>query len=225
MIGILTRTDNYDRCHFLPLVYGVRPVLSPRHHPRQLKFVFCSLTKPKQRALIALEMLRFDDILILNCTETMNSGKTYTYFSLPKLLLPRKYDYIMMADDDVFIRFEPLALSLKALPRVDLYYGFVIPCASMDPFVEYMSGMGFLLSWDLVEWIRSSEVPKENVVGPQDKLIEKWFKMGNKAMKKISNKPAMYDYPGTNERCSHELIPETVAVHRLKRLKDVVSQN
>jgi hypothetical protein len=48
-------------------------------------------------------------------------------------------------------------------------------------------------------------------------MVGKWFKMGNKAKNRFSNKPAMYDYPGTNGRCSHELIPETVAVHRLKR--------
>ena len=41
--------------------------------------------------------------------------------------------------------------------------------------------------------------------------------MGNKARNRYSNKPAMYDYPGTNGRCSHELIPDTIAVHRLKR--------
>ena len=27
----------------------------------------------------------------------------------------------------------------------------------------------------------------------------------------------MYDYPGMNDMCSHELIPETIAVHKLKR--------
>lgn len=214
MIGILTRADNYDRRHFLRLVYGIQSSPLATIH---VKFVFCSLTKPEQRALIALEILRFDDILILNCTENMNSGKTYTYFSSLPHILTRTYDYVMKADDDVFIRLEPLAFSLKALPRVDLYYGFVIPCASMNPFVEYMSGMGFLLSWDLVEWIGSSEIPRENVFGPEDKLVGKWLKMGNKAKNRFSNKPAIYDYPGTNGKCSHELIPETVAVHRLKR--------
>lgn len=41
--------------------------------------------------------------------------------------------------------------------------------------------------------------------------------MGKKARNRVSNKPAMYDYPGMNGRCSHELIPETIAVHKLKR--------
>jgi hypothetical protein len=41
--------------------------------------------------------------------------------------------------------------------------------------------------------------------------------MGNKGKNRVTEKPGMYDFPGTNGGCSHELIPETVAVHRLKR--------
>ncbi|KAB1225159.1 hypothetical protein CJ030_MR1G006438 [Morella rubra] len=215
LIGILTCPDKYDRRHFLRLVYGIQS--SSPSADIDVKFVFCNLTKPEQRAFVALEILRFDDIIILNCTENMNNGKTYTYFSSLPRILPRRYDYVMKADDDVFLRLAPLALSLEPLPRLDLYYGFVIPCASMNPFVEYMSGMGFLLSWDLVEWIGISKIPQNDSYGPEDKLVGKWLKMGNKAKNRFSNKPAMYDYPGTNGRCSHELIPETVAVHRLKR--------
>ncbi|KAJ4838468.1 hypothetical protein Tsubulata_034930 [Turnera subulata] len=214
LIGILTRPDSYDRRHFLRLVYGIQssPVADI-----DVKFVFCNLTKKEQRIFIALEILRFNDIITLNCTENMNNGKTYTYFSSLPQILPRKYDYVMKADDDVFIRLEPLSLSLKPLPRLDLYYGFVIPCNSMNPFVDYMSGMGFLLSWDVVEWIGNSPIPANATFGPEDKLVGNWLKMGNKGKNRFSNKPGMYDYPGTNGKCSHELIPETVAVHRLKR--------
>ena len=124
---------------------------------------------------------------------------------------------MMKADDDVFIRLGPLAVSLRRLPRRDLYYGFVIPCSSTNPFVEYMSGMGFVLSWDLVEWISESDIPGNDRFGPEDKLVGRWLNIGKKAKNRFSDKPGMYDYPGTNGRCSHELIPETVAVHRLKR--------
>ncbi|KAL5866133.1 hypothetical protein ACOSQ3_003647 [Xanthoceras sorbifolium] len=140
-------------------------------------------------------MLRYNDIIILNCTENMDRGKTYTYFSSLPHILSRHYDY--------------------PLPRVDLYYGFVIPCTSMNPYVDYMSGMGFVLSWDIVEWIGVSNIPPNDTLGPEDKLVGKWLK-GNKGKNRFNNKPAMYDYPGTKGKCSHELIPETVAVHRLK---------
>ncbi|PON99723.1 Glycosyl transferase [Trema orientale] len=214
LIGILTRPDNYDRRHFLRLVYGIQ---SSPLAKIDVKFVLCSLTKPEQRVFVALEILRFNDVIILNCTENMNEGKTYTYLSSLPDILPRRYDYVMKADDDVFIRLEPLATSLEPLPRVDMYYGFVIPCSSKNAYVEYMSGMGFLLSWDLVEWISASDIPKMDLFGPEDRLVGKWLNTGNKAKNRVSNKPAMYDYPGTNGKCSHELISETIAVHRLKK--------
>jgi hypothetical protein len=58
----------------------------------------------------------------------------------------KPYDYVMKADDDIFIRLQKLTESLNPMPREDMYYGFVIPCDSMDPFRDYMSGMGYVLS-------------------------------------------------------------------------------
>jgi len=214
LIGILTRADLHNHRHFLRLLYGVQ---SSPIADIDVKFVFCNLTKEEQRVLVALEILRFNDIIILNCVENMNSGKTYTYFSSLPTILSRRYDYVMKADDDTFIRLEPLSASLTRLNRSDLYYGFVVPCPSKNPFVDYMSGMGYVLSWDLVEWIAASEIPVKDMVGPEDKMVGKWLAMGGKAKNRYSEKPAMYDYPATNGRCSHELIPETVAVHRIKR--------
>ncbi|PIN06573.1 Galactosyltransferase [Handroanthus impetiginosus] len=214
LIGIFTLPDKYDRRHFLRLVYGTQ---SSSIAKIDVKFVLGNLTKLEQRVFIGLEIMRFNDIIILDCHENMNSGKTYTYFSTLPRILSTRYDYVMKADDDVFLRLNPLALSLHPLPRQDLYYGFVIPCPSMNPFVHYMSGMGFVLSWDLVEWISTSLIPANNTFGPEDKLVGEWLNRGNKAKNRFSNKPAMYDYPGTNGKCSHELINDTVAVHRVKR--------
>ncbi|KAK2974103.1 hypothetical protein RJ640_009606 [Escallonia rubra] len=76
----------------------------------------------------------------------------------------------MKADDDVFLWLAPLALSLHPLQRLDMYNGFVIPCTSMNPFVYYMSGMGFVLSWDLVDWIGESNIARNNTYGPEDRL-------------------------------------------------------
>ncbi|PHU11765.1 hypothetical protein BC332_18695 [Capsicum chinense] len=143
-----------------------------------VKFVFCNLTKEDQKILVALEIMRYDDIIILNCQENMNKGKTYTYFSsLPEIFSVSNiqpyyppYHYVMKADDDTYIRLENFVESLRPLPREDLYYGYVIPCPSMDPFVHYMSGMGYLVSWDVVEWIKDSDIPKKHLEGPEDKI-------------------------------------------------------
>ena len=168
--------------------------------------------------------MRYDDIIILNCKENMNKGKTYTYFSsLPEIFNNSDgggsyppYHYVMKADDDTYIRLNSLVESLRPLPREDLYYGYVIPCPSMDPFVHYMSGMGYLISWDLAERIRESEIPKKHLEGPEDKVFGDWIREGRRAKNRFNAKWSMYNYPEPWTGCTHELWPETIAVHLLK---------
>ncbi|RWW60066.1 hypothetical protein BHE74_00032967, partial [Ensete ventricosum] len=64
-----------------------------------VKFVLCRLTKAEQRVLITLEILRFEDVIVLECTENMNAGKTYTYFSSLTTVLPHRCDYVMRPCD------------------------------------------------------------------------------------------------------------------------------
>ncbi|RAL39320.1 hypothetical protein DM860_002853 [Cuscuta australis] len=233
LVGIFTRPEKYDRRHLLRLVYkdiqsspATFTIAGPALTTVRIdvKFIICNLSdhdRLKIGAIVALEILRFRDIVLLNCTENMNTGKTHTYFSSLPRILPR-YDYVMKADDDVYLRMERLAMSLERAPRDDLYYGFVIPCPSMNPFVGYMSGMGYVLSWDLVEWIGRSGIPANNTRGPEDKLVGQWLDAGKRGKNRVNNKPAMYDYPGSNGKCSHQLVPDTIAVHRLKKVEQWV---
>ncbi|CAL9778873.1 unnamed protein product [Musa acuminata subsp. burmannicoides] len=154
LLDVLTRADLYERRHLLRLVYSLQTNLTAHI---DVRLVLCNLTKEEQRVLVAMEIMRYDDIIILNCTENMNEGKTYAYFaSLPKLFDGDRppYDFVVKADDVIYFRLPKLIESLKKMPAEGgLSYGFVIPCDSMDPFHEYMPGMGYLLSWDSMEWI------------------------------------------------------------------------
>ncbi|KAL8488861.1 hypothetical protein ACS0TY_024501 [Phlomoides rotata] len=224
LIGILTLPDHYHKRHFLRLIYGTQsPVVGARV---DVKFVFCNLTKEDQKVLVALEIMRYDDIIILNCQENMNKGKTYTYFSsLPDMLLNDTsnvqqyyppYHYVMKGDDDVYFRLQNLVDSLLPLPRQDLYYGYVIPCPSMDPFVRYMSGMGYLVSWDIVEWVKDSDIPKKHLEGPEDMVFGEWIRDGHRGKNRYNAKWSMYNYPEPHTGCTHELWPDTIGVHLLK---------
>ncbi|XP_042490466.1 uncharacterized protein LOC122070386 [Macadamia integrifolia] len=221
LLGILTLPDQYQRRHFLRLIYGTQQV--PLSAQVDVKFVFCNLTKEDQKVLVALEIMRYNDIIILNCTENMNKGKTYTYFSsLPEIFSGTAddpnppYHYVMKADDDIYIRLNSLVESVKPLPREDLYYGYVIPCSSMNPFVHYMSGMGYLISWDIVEWIRTSDVPVNHTEGPEDRIFGDWMRYGQRGKNRYNAKWSMYNFPVPATKCTHELWPDTVAVHLLK---------
>jgi hypothetical protein len=220
LIGIPTLPDQYHRRHFLRMIYGIQ---NPQGAKVDIKFVFCNLTKEDQKILVALEILRYDDIIILNCQENMNKGKTYSFFSsLPEMFNNSNspyyppYHYVMKADDDTYFRLQNLVDSLMNLPREDLYYGYVIPCPSMDPFVHYMSGMGYLVSWDIVEWIGESEIPRKNLEGPEDKMFGQWLREGRKGKNRFNAKWGMYNHPEPHTGCTHEFWPDTIAVHLLK---------
>ncbi|XP_048533764.1 uncharacterized protein LOC125512716 [Triticum urartu] len=222
LIGILTRADVYERRHLLRMVYGLQLAADPALAAQvDVRFVFCRLYKDDQRVLIPLEILAHGDVIVLDgCEENLNGGKTHTFFSaVAELYADAPYDYVMKADDDILIRLPALVASLGAMPREDMYYGATIPCNSMDPGRGYMSGMGYALSWDLVQWVAGAgEVTRGRTVGPEDRMTGEWLRVGGKGKNRFNAKPAMYDYPlpVPVDECSHEFVPDTIAVHRLK---------
>jgi len=119
---------------------------------------------------VGLESLHHGDVMVLDIEENMNYGKSFTFFS-SVAAGEVHYDYVMKVDDDSYVRLENLAKSLEPLPRVDLYYGYVLPCESQDAYAWYMAGMGYILSWDLVEWVRESPIPRNATEGTEDELI------------------------------------------------------
>ncbi|CAD6249203.1 unnamed protein product [Miscanthus lutarioriparius] len=222
LIGVLTRADLYERRHMLRMVYGLQ-LASPEEPLAahvDVRYVFCRLYKDDQRVLVPLEILVHDDVIVLDgCEENLNGGKTYTFLStVARLYADEPYDYVMKADDDIFLRLPQLVASLGEMPRDDMYYGATIPCDSMDPFREYMAGMAYALSWDLVQWIATSDVARNHSVGTEDMLTGLWLRIGDKGKNRFNAKPAIHDYlnPVPVDQCEHEFTPSTIGVHRLK---------
>ncbi|TVU28874.1 hypothetical protein EJB05_20410, partial [Eragrostis curvula] len=222
LIGVLTRADLYERRHLLRMVYGLQ-LASPNNNLTahvDVRFVFCRLYKDDQRVLVPLEILAHGDVIVLDgCEENLNGGKTYTFLSAAaEIYADEPYDYVMKADDDIFFRLPQLVESLGAMPREDMYYGATIPCDSMDPFRGYMAGMGYVLSWDLVQWIATSDVARDNSVGTEDMLTGKWLHLGGKGKNRFNAKPAIHDYLNRVpvDQCERPFTPSDIAVHRLK---------
>ncbi|KAF8730176.1 hypothetical protein HU200_017148 [Digitaria exilis] len=220
LIGVLTRADLYERRHLLRMVYGLQLASGDLPAHVDVRFVFCRLYKDDQRVLVPLEILAHGDVIVLDgCEENLNGGKTYTFLkAVAELYADEPYDYVMKADDDILFRLPQLVASLDGMPREDMYYGATIPCTSMDPFQEYMAGMGYALSWDLVEWIATSEIARNHSVGTEDMLTGLWLRLGGKGKNRFNAKPAIHDYlnPVPVDQCEHEFMPSTIGVHRLK---------
>uniref|UniRef100_J3MXQ7 Hexosyltransferase n=1 Tax=Oryza brachyantha TaxID=4533 RepID=J3MXQ7_ORYBR len=217
LIGVLTLPGRYERRHLLRTVYALQqPAVAPRARV-DVRFVFCRLGSPEDRVLVALEAMRYGDVVELDCPENMDNGKTNAYFSsVPPLFGDRAYDFVMKSDDDTFFRLPELAESLGRAPRQDLYYGCMVPCDYVRGSNEYMSGMGYVLSWDLVEWIVAAAPEIEGKTdGPEDRTLYSWLRRGGRGKNRVDVKPAMYNFPGWHP-CSHEFIPDTIAVHQLK---------
>jgi hypothetical protein len=79
LIGVLTRADLYERRHLLRMVYSLQMGNLTAHV--DVRYVFCRLYKDDQRILVPLEILKHDDIIIMDCEENMNEGKTFKFFS------------------------------------------------------------------------------------------------------------------------------------------------
>ncbi|KAJ3670623.1 hypothetical protein LUZ60_008049 [Juncus effusus] len=223
LIGVFTVADSYVRRQLIRQVYWQQSG-DYSNVEVDIRFVICNLTTEEQKVLVALEIMRHDDIIILDCVENVEKGKTHTYFSsVPKMSANHPYDYVMKCDDDTYIRLGNLVDSLMNKPREDVYYGLAVPCEieEDDPDFKnrtFMSGMGYLLSWDLVEWISTTEELRNHTEGAEDINLAMWLNFANKGRNRYNNRPKMYDYKGgfLNLCFHHDFIPDTIAIHRLK---------
>ncbi|KAJ3294006.1 hypothetical protein HDU79_011679 [Rhizoclosmatium sp. JEL0117] len=116
--------------------------------------------------------------------ENMNLGKSLDWFLHARSILYTRhpttknhyclrYKFIGKSDDDTVIHLPRLSTFLKTLhPQKSHYIGRSFNDA-------YMSGMFYLLTPDLTEWIHHSPIPKQNRKGHEDRQVGVWFVRGN----------------------------------------------
>uniref|UniRef100_A0A0D9VLX1 Hexosyltransferase n=1 Tax=Leersia perrieri TaxID=77586 RepID=A0A0D9VLX1_9ORYZ len=224
LLGVVTRAEMYERRALLRLAYALQS--PPERAVIDVRFFVCSLATEEDAVLVSLEIIAHGDIVVLNCTENMDDGKTYSYFSSLPRLFPgdEAYDYVGKIDDDSYYRLAALADTLRHKPRRDLYHGLLAPCHT-DPASQFMSGMGYIVSWDIAAWVAETDSLRRDVKGPEDEVFGRWLRSGGKGKNRYGEVTRMYDYldggmkDGVN--CfRHALVADTVVVHKLKdRLK------
>ncbi|XP_062194152.1 uncharacterized protein LOC133897434 [Phragmites australis] len=211
LVGVLTMPKRRERRDIVRMAYALQP---PATGTRvDVRFVFCRMDDPVDAALVALEARQHGDVVVLNCTENMNDGKTYEYLSsVPRLFTLDSYDYVMKTDDDTYLRVAALAEELRGKPRDDVYLGHGFAVGD-DP-MPFMHGMGYVVSWDVAEWVSTNqEILRHNDThGPEDLLVGKWLNIGGRGKNRYNLKPRMYDLNWDMDNFR----PDTIAVHMLK---------
>lgn len=215
LLGVFSVASKVERRNLMRMAYGIQTTIQAQV---TLRFIIGKPKSNEENLSVGLESLHYRDIMVLDIEENMNHGKSFTFFS-SVAAMGVHYDYVMKVDDDSYVRLENLAKSLQPLPRNDLYYGYVLPCENQDAYAWYMAGMGYVLSWDLVEWVRDSPIPRNATEGTEDQLMGGWLNEGKKAKNRVNKKPLFYDHPEFGGQCAHELIPETILVHQVKNEK------
>ncbi|WVZ65056.1 hypothetical protein U9M48_014478 [Paspalum notatum var. saurae] len=214
LVGVLTMPGRRERRDIVRMAYALQPPPAPAGVARvDVRFVFCGVSDPVDAALVAVEAARHGDILVLNCTENMNDGKTHEYLSaVPRLFAAAPYDYVMKTDDDTYLRVAALVEELRTKPRDDVYLGHGFAVGD-DP-MPFMHGMGYVVSWDVAAWVSTNqEILRHNDThGPEDLLVGKWLNIGGKGKNRYNLKPRMYDLNWFMDNFQ----PDTIAVHMLK---------
>ncbi|GJN29416.1 hypothetical protein PR202_gb17642 [Eleusine coracana subsp. coracana] len=223
LVGVHTTARKHSRRHLIRMAYALQQQQHQQRTARvDVRFVLCARPMaPELRAFVALEARAHGDVMLLDCAESADRGKTYAYFaSLPGMMLSSgagagaagTYDYVMKVDDDTFLLLDALVEALRAAPREDAYCGVGLPFHDRA-FPPFMLGMGYLLSWDLVQWIATSDMVRREAIGPEDVTTGKWLNMGNKAKNRVNIFPRMYDYKGPKPE---DFLENTIGVHQLK---------
>lgn len=221
LVGVHTMPKKHSRRHLIRMAYALQQTAALRGAARvDVRFALCARPMPPEHgAFVALERRAYGDVLLFNCTENAEDGKTYTYFAdLPAMLgaegkgRPRPYDYVMKVDDDTYLRLDALVETLRRAPREDMYYGVGLPFMDRES-PPFMLGMGYVLSWDLVQWIAASDMVRRKAKGVEDVTMGNWLNEGGKAKNRVNIFPRMYDYKSAQAK---DFLEDTIGVHQLK---------
>ena len=81
-----------------------------------------------------------------------------------------------------------------------------------------MAGLGYILSWDLVDFIANDPYAKEHTIGQEDATLAAWLHHGKVIKQWISEEHEIYDDPSHLGGWAHEYTRGTLLIHRLKEI-------
>lgn len=204
-IGIFTTEEKLERRQMIRDTYL-------QYRPKNIEYKFVMVASHVPESL-QQEIKEYNDILNLNMTrENMNEGKTYEYFRTMSERKDDKIDFVLKADDDSYLHLDRIEYDLSHTNRNMAYWGYLVG----DTF---MGGLCYGLSFDLVQWVAKSPIPRRYQEGHEDSQVQKWFRWSNiddQVNYEVRN-CRIHDYIDSGSFYSKEIeLDNTMIVHYLK---------
>ena len=212
LLSIFSTSNRFERRSLIRMTTAAQV-------PEQVDVRFV-VGKPKSMeefTLLAFENATYHDLIILDVEENMDSGKTVDYMTHVHQHMDR-YHYVMKTDDDVFHHIPNLLNAVSQLPRDKVYFGR--PVIVNGKSKGFHAGAGYILSWDMVEFIATNIACHDKKVGQEDSVIANCLYRGKKLERGLlypTQVDSIYDEPEAKASWSHSYTNNTLFIHRLKR--------
>ncbi|TXT10010.1 uncharacterized protein COLE_03944 [Cutaneotrichosporon oleaginosum] len=214
------RRDLYRRVvlpDFPPDLFTVKFILGQQApveglNPSQ-RIASAKLTKDVQE-----EMAEFGDMVMLDIVDNIDFGKTHAYFKWVAHefaghgLVKGRPRFVMKADDDTFLVMPNLVSSFIDLDCSRNYY-WGTSAGRSGYFQDYFRGLAYALSWPLVSWIGSADMPSAHVVKIEDARTGQWLRMLDKTTDPVTRFDMGWNMGDWNQL---HVTVDTVALHWLK---------
>ncbi|KAI9330051.1 hypothetical protein BDR26DRAFT_712918 [Obelidium mucronatum] len=183
------------------------------HDQIDVRFYFGNGVDYNSDMALAAEQALFDDVVVMEeAVEHRDNGKILEWFKYARSVLysrhPSKdsnyclrYRFIGKGDVDAVIHIKRLSRILSGLSDDSRYIGrsFVVPH-------YHMTGMLYLVTSDIVEWINFSPIPKQHLNGVEDVQVGKWLLESKIHFKKAEQYNRFHDLEESPNVCYHFFI-------------------
>ena len=223
LVVFMSRISDFERRTLIRFIY-----FSHVPHGVTVKFAVGLPETKEERDILTREMQMYNDILALDVKENMNEGKTYALFKHlgdHEEEIGIRVEFVMKTDLDSFVHLENVQKRLSKYRETGhTYLGRQLTHMAQDSNgqqdpIEFMGGMGFVLSWDLVREISQSTYARDNQNGYEDVMVGLWirqFASDRVNVRWVNVKTDIYDHPETGRDWAHVFTKSSLVVHLCK---------
>ncbi|KAJ3283900.1 hypothetical protein HDU79_008668 [Rhizoclosmatium sp. JEL0117] len=227
LIGMFVTTDpvSTNRRNLLRATYKTANAKLAHEDQIDFMFVYGNAKAWSHAYELALEKMSFPhDTVITEREENLESGKNLDWLKYARNIMYAehptwkgkyclRYRFIGKTDDDTVINVPRLSQKLKGLaPNKSHYVGRDPP---KQQHVKYMTGLLYILSPDIVEWIHFSPIPPRHVAGYEDIQVGVWIRKGKLVVNFVSD-VLIHDLEESPWSYNARSTPKSLVIHWCK---------